>query len=321
MTKARSSSRSVTRGDGFGSSLSILFRLSQPTLYAAIGVIGAVAGLIAASAAVFIMLFVLRAANSLVRSESLTSVLLAALHFGIFASFLGTALFLAGRAHRRQVVDRKSLVQVALLALAAGALTGGLVQALHNGVADSDERLGGVVVVSSWILVSALLGTMLSRFVPNLDPLRGLIAGLLAGLLAGCCGAAAIAMGMGTSIVLSFIGYVIVGATLGSAMWMVERHFWQPTVEVFWTPKECSRFPLGPEPITIGGNAHILIPNAPAQVSSIELKDGQIEHIETANQKRTILKDGSRLRVGELIMVVHSAHTLSPRVSSGKQAE
>ncbi len=273
-------------------------------------------GLIAASAAVLILLFTFRAANTLAGSESLTSVLLAAVNFGVCSSVLGAALLLAGLTHRRQALAHKSLRQVVFFGLVAGAITGGLMQALHNGIADSTERMGSVVVFSSWILASGSLGAALSRFVPNLDPLRGLIAGLIAGLVAGCCGVAAIAMGLGTYLVVSFLGYLIVGAALGLAISVVERRFREATVEVNWTPRESTRFGLGPEPLTIGGgNSHILIPNAPGQVSSIALKKGRIEHVEAGNGQRTILKDGSRLRVGGLIMVIHSPLHSAPHIA------
>jgi hypothetical protein len=316
----------VTEVPNFDRTVSALrsrFSHSQPTLYVVAGALGAVAGLVGAGAAVLIMLIVFRAIDILDDSEYLTSVILTVQHFGIFASVLGTSLFFARHVHRRQGFTRRSLLKAVVLALMAGAITGGLIQALHNGVADSNTPFGGVVVVSSWIMTSALVGKTLSRFVPNLDPMRGLLAGLLGGLLAGSFGVAAIAMGMGASIISSFIGYVIACATLGFAMWIFECHIGQATLEVLWTPMEGSRFALGPEPMTIGGQgAHVLVPNAPAQVSSIELKGGQIEHVETANQKRTTLRDGSRLRVGDLIMVVRAASATSPlRVSPRKQAE
>jgi uncharacterized protein involved in tellurium resistance len=41
-------------------------------------------------------------------------------------------------------------------------------------------------------------------------------------------------------------------------------------------------------------------------VSSLVLQNGLIEHVETANGKRTPLQDGSRLRIGGLNLVVHA---------------
>jgi hypothetical protein len=120
--------------------------------------LGAVVGLIAASAAVLILLFTFRAANTLAGSESLTSVLLAAVNFGVFSSVLGAALLLAGQTHRRQALVHKSLLQVVFFGLVAGAITGGLAQALHEHVEASNGqrtilkdgsrlRVGGLIMV------------------------------------------------------------------------------------------------------------------------------------------------------------------------------
>lgn len=241
----------------------------------------------------------------------LSSVLATGVFFGVFASALSVILLASMRSYHRQGMRWASFLAIAMANLFAGASAGGLCQLISNFVTDPPSAgnpitASPIVFIAASILVGALLGVTLSRYVPNLQPLRGLSAGLIAGTGSGLSTAGLVGLGF-TAPVCHIAGLAMLGSALGSVMAFVERRFRDAAIEIEWEPNQTTRMGLGDTPLTIGGGRdHILIPGAPAHVSSVAMRNGQIEHIETSNNKRTPLKDGSRLRVGGLVMVVHA---------------
>lgn len=254
-------------------------------------------------------------------SQSFTSVLVAGVGIGAFASALGTALSIAMLSFQRQRIRRISVFAMAIFGFVSGAICGGTFQALYNGITDSHSDISLVVIIAASILVSTLLGTALSRTAPNLPPIRGLVAGVLAGLLSALSSVVASRWGIGMRGV-SLLGFTMLGAALGFAMAIAERHFRNASVDVEWEPNETTRVGLGSQPISIGGGKDdIFIPGAPAHISSIAVRNGQIEHVENSNGKRTALIDGSRLRINGLTMVVRAPSGIASSTSRTRQGK
>lgn len=248
----------------------------------------------------------LKTNDDLSLSESFTSVLTTGVFFGVFASILGVVLLAGMRWYHRQNMRWALTLAVALASLFTGAFAGALCQIISNAFTDSLSAGNPVVVTAACVLVGALLGITLAGCVPNLQPVRGFSAGLVAGVASGLCAASLAGLGFAASV-FYLAGFAVLGSVLGAAIAFTERRFRGVAIEIEWEPDQTTRMGLGRKPITIGGgNDHVLIPGAPAHVSSVALKNGQIEHVETSNGKRTPLKDGSRLRVGGLVMVVHA---------------
>ncbi len=136
-----------------------------------------------------------------------------------------------------------------------------------------------------------------------LGGLSGAVLGLIIGLLLYYLtphGLGVIRVGL----ISSFIGFGTVLVPL--IFLLLRRRPKEAAVEVHWSPEKISTVGLGRRPLTIGGGADdIVIPGAPPRVSTIVMEKGAIEHIETSTGARTPLKDGSRLRIGGLVMVVH----------------
>jgi hypothetical protein len=226
----------------------------------------------------------------------------------VIACAVALALFSVAEWHQRREIKATRWGKVALFGGAAGFLSGAAGQLLYN-LADSGFFKFYVLRVAVWALSGMLLGAILSRQVPNLGPQRGAAAGAIGGA-AGCLAALAAwaVLPDSAEAVGRVLGFGLLGLALGLAMHIVEKMFREASVEIEWAPFESTRIGLGPKPITIGGGEdHIFIRGKPPHVSSIVFHNGQIEHIETANGKRTPLADGSRLRVGGLNMVVHAA--------------
>lgn len=241
--------------------------------------------------------------------ESLSSAIVTAgIYDAVLASILAAALFAAAEWHQRRQITPQKILRVMLFGAVAGFISGAAGTVLYN-MADPGDFQHYVVRIASWALSGLLLGAILSRRVPNLGLARGAIAGAAGGAV-GCVGAliAWSILPESAEFVGRIIGFGLLGLALGLAIHIVENMVREACVEVEWAPNETSRVSLGTTPVTVGGGEdHIFIRGLPHHVSSIVFTNGQIEHIETANGKRTPLQDGSRLRIGGKYMVVHAS--------------
>jgi hypothetical protein len=224
-----------------------------------------------------------------------------------FASILGLTLFIAGEWYQRHDLKPTRGVQVLGASALAGLVSGAAAQYLYNLDISSFEVKYYALRIVAWSLMGAILGALLSRAVPNLGLARGTSAGAIGGAI-GCMGFLLAGMAL-PGFAGRIIGITLLGLSLGLAMYFVESMAREARVEVEWAPYETSSVSLGPKPIFIGGGGeeHIFKKGLPPEVSCIVFKDGLIEHIETATGKRTPLQDGSRLRIGGLMMVVHAS--------------
>lgn len=163
-----------------------------------------------------------------------------------------------------------------------------------------------VVRTVCWGLMGALLGALLSRTVPNLGLLRGLIGGAVGGGLGGI-GFLLVGLVL-PAAVGRLVGLGTLGFALGLAMIVVEKLFREASLEVIWAPGETTNFNLGAQAVTIGGGEdHVFVRGLPHHFASIVFANGVIEYVETARGARTPLKNGSRLEIGKLNLVIHAA--------------
>lgn len=224
----------------------------------------------------------------------------------IAASVLSTALFVAGEWHQRRDVRPRSVQKIILFGALAGFVSGAVAQAAYSVQFGSAAFHAVVVRTVCWALMGALLGALLSRPVPNLGLLRGLIAGAVGGGLGG------IGFLLVGQILPHAIGRLVgigtLGLALGLAMIVVEKLFREASLEVIWAPNEATNFNLGAQAVTIGGGEdHVFVRGLPHHFASIVFANGVIEYVETASGKRSPLKDGSRLEIGKLNLVIHAA--------------
>lgn len=281
-------------------------RLKQRELYALAGVIGGVVGALVAE-------LTLRVAID--RTTLIGGIVGTGLWSAAFASVLGSILFLAGEWHQRRELKPDRTIRVAVISGAAGLLSGAGAQYLFSMEVGSFQLRNYGLRILAWAIMGALLGAMLSRSVPNLPLRRGFGAGAIGGAV-GCMGFLLTSMYLAGSTGRT-VGIALLGLSLGLAMYFVENMFREASVEVEWAPRETTRVGLGAQPVVIGGGGEeqIFKKGLPPYVSSLVFRDGLIEHVETANGKRTPLQDGSRLRIGGLNMQVHavpSANSAQP---------
>lgn len=215
-------------------------------------------------------------------------------------------LFAAGEWHQRRDVRPRSIQKTLLFGALAGFVSGVVAQAAFSVPFGSPEFHALVVRTICWALMGALLGALLSRPVPNLGLLRGMVAGAVGGGLGG------IGFLLVGAVLPDAIGRLVgigtLGLALGLAMIVVEKLFREASLEVIWAPGETTNFNLGAQAVTIGGGEdHVFVRGLPHRFASIVFANGTIEYVETATGKRTPLKDGSRLEIGKLNLVIHAA--------------
>jgi hypothetical protein len=224
----------------------------------------------------------------------------------VAASVLSAALFAAGEWHQRRELRPRRLSNLLLFGALAGFLSGAVAQGAYSVQIGSPAFHAIVVRTGCWALMGALLGTLLSRPVPNLGLLRGLIAGAVGG---GLGGLGFLLVGrLLPDAIGRLVGIGTLGLALGLAMIVVEKLFREASLEVIWAPNESTNFNLGAQAVTIGGGEdHVFVRGLPPRFASIVFANGVIEYVETATGKRTPLKDGSRLEIGKLNLVIHAA--------------
>lgn len=224
----------------------------------------------------------------------------------IAASVLATALFLVGEWHQRRDVRPRAVQRMLLFGALAGFVSGAVAQAAYSVPFGSAAFHAIVVRTVCWALMGALLGALLSRPVPNLGRLRGLMAGAVGGGLGGL-GFLLVGQVLPDAIG-RLVGIGTLGLALGLAMIVVEKLFREASLEVIWAPNETTNFNLGAQAVTIGGGEdHVFVRGLPPRFASVVFANGVIEYVESATGTRTPLKDGSRLEIGRLNLVIHAA--------------
>ena len=246
----------------------------------------------------------------------------------IATSVLCAALFAAGEWHQRRELRPRQLSQILLFGAAAGFLSGAVAQSTYSIRFGTAEFHDTVVRIGCWGLMGAMLGALLTKPIPNLGFWRGSLGGLLGGGLGGYgfillskalgftarqlataqATTAAQAVAGIADVAARLLGLTVLGLALGLAMIVVEKLFREASLEVIWAPGETTNFNLGAQAVTIGGGEdHVFVRGLPPRFASIVFANGVIEYVETASGARTPLKNGSRLEIGKLNLVIHAA--------------
>lgn len=227
----------------------------------------------------------------------------------VAAAVLATCLFAASEWHQRRNFRPRQVQRLLLLGAVSGFVSGAVAQVAFSFQVGSPEFQDRVVRPLCWALMGGLLGALLSRSVPNLGAWRGLLAGGCGGGLGGVgfLWAGAL-LPQALQVLARMVGWGTLGLFIALAMLVVERLFREASLEVIWAPNESTNFNLGAQAVTIGGGEdHVFVRGLPPRFASIVFANGLIEYVETASGARTPLKDGSRLEIGMLNLLIHAA--------------
>lgn len=280
---------------------------SEAISYAVAGTLGAAVGLNLALITLLLGHFVPGLADHLTPKSAPISVLMSGLLSALFTSGLCGALSLANQGE----AARTRFVATAIsLGLLAGFISGALAQTVYNGITGSSDLLNKWVLSGAWMLLGGSLGVVISGFRRSIPAARAAILGLGVGAVATLLGVVAFGFLTSSTVMKAVLGSIIFGALFGVATLVLDRQFPLAKLEVQWNPQKSSILNLGPQAITVGGgDDDVFLAGAPPAVSTIFVEGKRICHIENKSGKRTPLKDGSRLRIGGLIMVVHASRS------------
>lgn len=227
----------------------------------------------------------------------------------VIASFIALALFLSDAWYQRRQIRPERALIAWLYGAAAGFVAGAVAQWVYSqDFGESAEFKNYVLRSICWGIAGALIGGLLSRTVPNL----GLGRGCAAGFAGGCVGGIAfLIVGQNGDLpetLARVIGFAVLGAALGLAMYIVEKLFRDATLLVIWGPSDSAQFSLGQQPVTIGGDVEddVHVAGAPPHMISIVLNYGHIEQIDNYSGARTALNNGSQFQVGPVGLVIQA---------------
>lgn len=131
------------------------------------------------------------------------------------------------------------------------------------------------------------------------------IAGALGGFLGGI--GFLIASSIFAEVLGRMAGFGVLGAALGLAVVAIEEMFRTARLDVIWAPKEVTSITLGSKPVFIGGgDDHIFIDGLPQHALGVILENGKIQCIDNATGNRSDLKEGSRIQIGKVEVVVRT---------------
>lgn len=232
-----------------------------------------------------------------------TNVISTALWMGISAAAITTALFSAGEIYNRRPFNAKIYQQGLIVGAITGALAGGIAQIIFGMTADEGWASQIILRAFCWGLAGAILGWRLSAVIPNLGITRGSVAGFVGGFVGGL--AFLISNMIFPELLGRLVGIGILGGALGFAVIAAEEFFRSARLEIVWAPKEVTTATLGPKPVYIGGgDDHVFVAGLPQHALGVVLENGLIECIEAGSGKRTALKDGSRIKIGKVEVIV-----------------
>jgi len=268
-------------------------RNNKNFLYAALGFAGGACGALFAE---------------LVPQTSASSALGLVFHTGLwsaaFTAILTLGLFSAGEIYnRRRWISPATLRKALPTGAIAGAIAGAVAQAVYSIEMESVIAQELIFKPACWGLMGGLLGWRLASAIPNLGLSRGVAGGALGGFLGGL---AFVFAGVFLPETLGrMIGVGLLGAALGLAIVVIEALFREAYLEVIWAPKEVTYVTLGATPVFIGGgDDHVRVVGLPQNAASVVLNQGKIHYTDKAGGERIELKDGSKLQIGSITIVI-----------------
>ena len=271
-----------------------MIRNNKPALFALLGfaggVVGALIGELAPDSA--------RSYSGLVFQVAMWTALC--------GSGIAVALFTASEIyHRRRGFCSKQTIRYLGAGALGGAIAGAVAQAIYNAHFVSPAFTHFILRPICWGLMGGILGLRLASTIPNLLPSRAAIAGGIGGILGG------VAFLIGSEIMTQTFGRMAglgaLGAALGLAIVVVDSLFREATLEIIWAPREITTVALGRVPVTIGGgDDHIFVAGLPQNAACVVIENGKVQYVDTKSARHTDLRDGSKIKIGSIEVVVHT---------------
>lgn len=239
------------------------------------------------------------------------------MHVSLWAGIIGIGTSIALQIFQNLYLKKdafsKSMLKTLFRSFIIGGLIGGLAQiifSLAQGISDVAEIISCIIC---WGIFGLGIGWSVSRFIPNFPKKWAIIAGLIGGIIGGTFFRLSFEIMPDTAgrllgvAILVFFGLVI------SYLEETLREAW---LTVVWAKNETTLVAIGTREIILGSStkADIYLPiekNYPAITAIIELKNNKIFIDNKIDYKKTELKDGSKITMGSIEIIVNTKTTKS----------
>ncbi|MFX0135524.1 MAG: hypothetical protein ACFFDN_17905 [Candidatus Hodarchaeota archaeon] len=221
----------------------------------------------------------------------------------VYTIAIALGLFWAIEIYNRKPQLNFNILKRAILSgIIAGSISGSIAQAIYL-INPHSEFFRAIC----WGLMGALVGWRLSHSIPNLGVKKGIFAGSIGGLAGGFLFVLIITSKILPQFIGRFLGIGILGLALGLALVIVEVLFREAYLEIIWNKYEKTSISLGLKPVTIGGkNDDIYVKDLPSESVIVSFNKGKINYLESATKRNLELKDGSKITIGRIEIVVHA---------------
>jgi len=227
------------------------------------------------------------------------------LWFAVAGALITVALFAAGEIYNRRKFSFEIYRKGIFAGIMAGSIAGFVAQAVFSFQGEPNFFNQVIFRAFCWAIMGSLLGWKLSAVVPNLGSNRGIIAGAAGGFVGGIGFLIASAIFVETLGRMTGLG--VLGAALGLAVVAIEEMSRSARLDVIWAPKEVTSVTLGPKPVFIGGgDDHVFIAGLPQHALGVILENGKIQCIDNSTGQRSDLREGSRIQIGKVEVVVRT---------------
>lgn len=223
---------------------------------------------------------------------------------------LSPALAFAGALYNRRQPSVGGTIKMTVLGALGGGLSGALIQAFYSAGfvlgLEPKSAIAELFRCGAWGLMGGTVGGLLARTVPNLARWRAACAGLVGGAIG--CGGFLIVGSVLSDMPGRLLGVGVMGLAIGLSIVVAEKLAREASLEIIWAPNEITYANLGDCPVFIGGGKEddVFVRGYPARHAGITLKQGRVEYLEGASGRQATLKNGSRMEIGKLTVVVHT---------------
>ena len=188
------------------------------------------------------------------------------------------------------------------------AVSGGTIAGLTAAILANYLFIFALPRAIAWGLMGLLLGTFMTRVIPNLSIKSGAIGGIVGGTIGGIL-----------FTIFSFaldemlgriLGAVAIGFFIGLMISLIEEILREAWLTVEWNSNEKANISLGEKPIILGSSAEadIYLPkeqNFPPITAIMKIENGKLWFENKINNQITELENGKKIQLGTINILVH----------------
>jgi Ca-activated chloride channel family protein len=231
-----------------------------------------------------------------------------ALWAGTIGLGISLALLIVQNVYLKKFPFSKSMIKTAIIGIFLGAIAGGIAQVAFALTYDISRLAEITSRIICWGIFGLGVGWGVSLFVPNYPKKRAMMAGLLGGIVGGA--AFRISFEIFPETYGRLVGVAILGLFIGFVISYIEEILREAWLTVVWGKNETTSVSLGNKPIILGSSpqADIYLPvekNYPPITAIINIENSKVIIDNRVNNQRTELRNGSKVTMGALEVIVN----------------